>query len=325
MKKIPLSLTASLLLCFLLGSRLSIAQPQTAETMRFDMQYLLSLPEGYEKDSLNKWPLVIFLHGGGECGEDLEQVKVNGLPKLIAQGKKFPFITVSPLATIWFGWEPDVLLRFLAGLHQKLKIDPDRIYLTGLSLGGEATWKLALKQPRLFAAIAPVCASGDTSEIWKLRNMSVWAFHGARDDVVPPAKGEAMVNALKKYNPKARMTMYPNANHNSWDSAYNTEELYTWLLAQKKYKPVAGKLPADSLQQYAGTYIADGETFIISLTPEGLVTKLHGENRHLAFLQTDEFFIKEMEQFQLSFQRGKNGITGFILYGEQKTVYTKHP
>ena len=163
--------------------------------MVFDMKYLLSLPEGYQDDTLRKWPLLIFLHGGGELGDDLEKVKTNGPPKLVEQGKKFPFILVSPQATIWFQWEPEVLTRLLAGLHQKLRIDRDRVYLTGLSLGGDATWKFALKHPQLFAAIAPICAEGDTSEIWKLRNVGVWAVHGAKDDIVPPAKGKIMVDA----------------------------------------------------------------------------------------------------------------------------------
>lgn len=299
------------------------SQQQSAEKLTVEMNYWLSLPEGYNMDSLKKWPLLIFLHGGGECGDDLEKVKVNGPPKLIEQGRKFPFITVSPLATIWFRWEPDMLLRLLAGLHQKLRIDPDRVYLTGLSLGGDATWKLALKQPRLFAAIAPVCAEGDTTELWKLRNVAVWAFHGAKDDVVPPSKGALMISTLKKYNPSAKFTLYPDANHNSWDSAYNGEALYTWLLKQKRKLPVAQPVTRELLKPYAGQYVVDKDTLSIRLTDDGLVMQMQGEDRYLGYLGNNQFFVIKMDQYHISFHAGKNGIEGFTLYGDQKTMYKR--
>ena len=313
-----------MLLVGFLNVRLCQAQQQTPEKMTFDINYLLSLPEGYEKDTLRKWPLLIFLHGGGELGDNLERVKANGPPKMVEQGVKFPFILVSPQATIWFQWEPDVLLRLLAGLHQKLRIDRDRVYLTGLSLGGEATWKFGLKHPGIFAAIAPVCADGDTSEIWKLRNVAVWAFHGAKDDIVPPAKGKRMVEALKKYNPAARFTLYPDANHNSWDRTYANDSLYTWFLSHKRKSPVEVPMSKDQLKKYEGEYVSEeGDKLTIQLNEEGLLMPLFGDDHHLLNLGRNDFFLKEMNQVQISFRNDAKGVSGFTMYADRKIIYNK--
>ena len=155
---------------------------QKPEQFNISVNYLLYLPQDYGKDTSKVWPLMVFLHGSGEAGSDIEKVKMHGPPKLIEQGKQYPFIVVSPQAPENEGWEPQVIIRMIRGLQSKYKIDKERIYLTGLSMGGFGTWNIASKFPSVFAAIAPVCGGGDTTQVMKLKHLPVWCFHGAKDD-----------------------------------------------------------------------------------------------------------------------------------------------
>ena len=132
----------------------SVSAQQTAEKFIHETRYLLYLPEGYHQDTNHKWPLVMFLHGSGESGADLQKVKVHGPPKLVEQGRKFPFILVSPQSDVGSGWNTDQLYHLLLDLKKNKRVDDQRIYLTGLSMGGFGTWDLAMKHPEEFAAAA---------------------------------------------------------------------------------------------------------------------------------------------------------------------------
>lgn len=193
--------------------------------------YLLYLPKDYN-DSDKKFPLVLFLHGMGERGDDIEKVKVHGLPKLINEGKEFPFIVVSPQCPITTLWNTDVLSGLLDEVESKYRVDKNRIYVTGLSMGGHGTWSLALAEPNRFAAIAPVCGWADTSKANTIAHLPIWVFHGALDNVVPVKTSEDIVTALKTYGSNVKFTVYPEANHDSWTETYNNEELYKWFLEQ---------------------------------------------------------------------------------------------
>jgi len=198
-------------------------------------RYLLSLPKEYGKDPQKRWPLVMFLHGAGESGSDLEKVKVHGPPKLVAQGKEFPFILVSPQApSVRDWWSNEVLIALLDEVSEKYAVDRDRVYLTGLSMGGYGTWNLATAYPDRFAAIAPICGGGLPRFAPRLKNMGVWVFHGAKDDAVKLHESEEMVDALKASGAKVKFTVYPDAGHDSWTETYNNPELYTWLLQHRR-------------------------------------------------------------------------------------------
>jgi predicted peptidase len=202
-------------------------------TVKVKLNYLLALPEGYEKSD-KKWPLVIFLHGAGESGNELDKVKVHGPPKLVAQGKSFPFILVSPQSP-GRGWDPNLLDAWLDDLLSRYKVDPDRVYLTGLSMGGFGTWAWGTAHPERFAALAPICGGGNPREVAKIRELPIWVFHGAKDNTVPLRSSEAMVDALKEAGAKdVKFTVYPEAGHDSWTEAYNDPAFYEWLLAQKR-------------------------------------------------------------------------------------------
>lgn len=201
-------------------------------TFKVNLQYLIYLPKDYEERGDN-FPLVLFLHGAGERGNDIELVKRNGPPKLVEEGTDFPFILVSPQCPEGTRWNYQTLslIALIDEIENKYRVDKNRIYLTGLSMGGQGTWSLALTQPNRFAAIAPVCGWTDTWEVCKISHIPTWVFHGAKDDIVPVTESEQMVSALQKCGGKEiKLTIYPDANHDAWTETYNNIELYKWLL-----------------------------------------------------------------------------------------------
>lgn len=211
-------------------------ETQVVRTVR--LNYLLFLPNGYSEGTEKKWPLILFLHGMGERGDDLERVKLHGPPKVLEEGEDLPFIVVSPQCpeTSWWPVEVDALNALLDDLVAKYAVDEDRIYLTGLSMGGFGTWNLATAYPEKFAAIAPICGRGDTTKAHVLKHIPAWVFHGAEDETVPPESSEEMVNALKEIGADVQYTLYPDAGHDSWTETYNNPKLYEWFLKHKRKK-----------------------------------------------------------------------------------------
>ncbi len=202
-------------------------------TKEISAQYLVVLPENYNRNE--KWPLIFFLHGRGERGDNLEKVKVHGPVKYAQQHKDFPFVLVSPQCPqdrLW--WPCDVLINLLDEVVVKYNIDEKRIYLTGLSMGGFGVWDLGCRYPERFAAVAAVCGEGEPSLARHLKDVPVWAFHGAGDNVVPPAKSEEMVEAIKAAGGDAKLTIYSELGHDSWTVTYNDPALYDWFLKQTK-------------------------------------------------------------------------------------------
>jgi predicted peptidase len=202
-----------------------------AKTVKAD--YLLYVPENFGKDD-RRWPLMIFLHGSGERGSDLDRVTVNGPPKIARDQKDFPFILASPQLPDGDAWSSDVIRGLLQELFERLPVDSDRVYLTGLSLGGMATWDIACDMPGRFAAIVPVCGFGDADRACRLKNVPVWAFHGAKDPVVPVGADKEMVDAVRGCGGNVEFTIYPDAGHDCWTQTYANPELYRWLLQHRR-------------------------------------------------------------------------------------------
>lgn len=203
------------------------------------IRYLLYLPTGYEDDITRTWPLMLFLHGSGERGNDLSFVKRHGIPKLIEQGQNFEFILVAPQCPDFEEWTNDVLITLLDTIVANHRVDGDRVFVTGLSMGGTGTWNLALARPHRFAAVAPVCGRVHRDHPRRaslVKHLPVWVFHGAKDDVVPVAESERMVNALKQAGGNVRFTVYPDAGHDAWTETYDNPELYRWFLQHKRRK-----------------------------------------------------------------------------------------
>jgi predicted peptidase len=209
-----------------------IQQEKTFEkpvTIVVKLNYLLYLPPKYDKGD-EKWPLVVFLHGAGETGNDLKMVKKHGPPKLVEQ-KEFPCIVVSPQAPTR-GWNVEALNGLIDDVIAKYRVDKDRVYLTGLSMGGYGTWALAAAYPDKFAAVVPICGGGNLAMATKLKNLPIWVFHGAKDNTVPLSASQSMVDAVKKAGGDPKFTVYPEAGHDSWTKAYDDPELWTWLFKQ---------------------------------------------------------------------------------------------
>lgn len=200
-------------------------------TKEVGAHYLVVTPDGY--DPQQKWPLLIFLHGRGESGDNLDLVKVHGPYKMVAD-QKLPFIIVAPQSPADEWWDTDMLSALVDRVLEELPVDRERVYLTGLSMGGYGTWDLAVKRPEVFAAIAPICGVGKASQAARLKEVPVWAFHGGKDPVVPMSGSADMVRALYELGCDARLTIYPEAGHDSWTETYNNPELYKWLLSKRK-------------------------------------------------------------------------------------------
>lgn len=202
------------------------------------------VPDGY--DPARAWPLVVFLHGSGECGTDgVKQTRVGLCPAAAAQPSRWPCLVLMPQkpssARQWEEHE-DLVLAAIADVRSTWHVDPDRIALTGLSQGGHGTWVIGSRHPELFSCLAPVCGYGDAAAIApRAQALPVWAFHGLRDDVVDPAGTTALVEAIRRLRRQAggdaaavRLTLYPEAGHNSWDAAYAEPELPGWLLGHRR-------------------------------------------------------------------------------------------
>jgi len=203
-------------------------------TKTLSCRYLLFLPEGYGQQK-QQWPLILFLHGAGERGSDINKVREYGLPKVLEVRKDFPFIVVSPQCPEgdWWQNKSDVLINLLDEIENRYAVDKEQVYLTGLSMGGYGTWYLACEYPGRFAAIAPICGGSETLLAFRLKDVPVWAFHGAKDDVVPLEKSQSMVDAINACRGDVKFTIYPQAGHDSWTETYANEELYKWFLSHR--------------------------------------------------------------------------------------------
>jgi predicted peptidase len=202
------------------------------------LEYLLYLPPNYNTEGT--WPLVLFLHGMGQRGDDLNLIKKHGIPKIVEE-QDYPFVAVSPQCPSESRWtmELDALHALIVDVVNSYAIDRSRIYLTGLSLGGYGAWHLAEAYPHLFAAIIPICGGtrpmiGFPERIKVLKDTPIWVFHGAKDDVVPLKNSQDLVDVLTQHGGNIKFTIYPDAGHDSWTRTYENPDVFTWLMTQKR-------------------------------------------------------------------------------------------
>ena len=203
-----------------------------------ELKYYIYLPDHYEKIKL---PLVLFLHGAGERGGDLNLIETHGLPKLIKDGEKFPFIIIAPQCPSHKWWSDPIPLDLLSSLIDEVAlldfVDENQIYCTGLSMGGYGTLALSIKRPKLFSAIIPICGGLDIQNYFNLQNLKntpIWMFHGDQDEIIPLKNSEEIYQGLKSKNKNIKLTVYKNIGHNAWDKAYNDKRIYLWMLQFKK-------------------------------------------------------------------------------------------
>jgi predicted peptidase len=203
------------------------------------LSYLLYEPQAAGRKG-ESCPLVVFLHGMGERGDDLSRVAAQGPPLLAENGRAFPFFLVAPQCPAQSSWifQLDALRGLLADLVRRLPVDTSRICLTGLSMGGFGTWHMAVEYPHAFSAVVPICggsalASGMDQRLGAIAHVPVWAFHGAKDAVVPIILQQMLVEGLRAAGGTVQFTVYPDADHDSWTATYENQQVYDWMLAQK--------------------------------------------------------------------------------------------
>lgn len=197
-----------------------------------EMNYLFYTPSNLTE----KAPLVVFLHGGGEGGTDIEKVKIHGIPKLISEGREFPFYMIAPQNPYTRGfWDDRAVDKLVDEIVKNHNIDPARIYLAGMSRGGYGVWRMGINNPDKYAAMISVCAASiPLMYTNRIGDLPVWFFHGEKDNVVPV---EVSINAYEKMkinNQNAKLTLYPDASHDSWTETFLNDEIYEWLLDQSK-------------------------------------------------------------------------------------------
>jgi len=195
------------------------------------LHYRTITPKNYNPQK--KYPLLLFLHGKGEQGDDLDKVQVHGPFNKVAE-LELPVLIVAPQTPLDEWWDADSLSALVDHLLETLPVDRTRVYLTGLSMGGHGTWMLAAQRPEVFAAIAPVCGFSRSVDPGSLRSMPIWIFHGDEDTVINFRESTRMANALYAVNNNVRLTIYPHVGHDSWTETYNNQKLYDWLLSHRK-------------------------------------------------------------------------------------------
>lgn len=196
-------------------------------------KYLVHVPE--KMPASGKYPLLLYLHGSGIRGNDLSKLEDSG-PRPFLMNNDYPFVLVSPLCKEHDSWHSKYLLDLLDSIETKLPIDRDRVYVTGLSMGGTGAWHLAQDAPGRFAAIAPICGRSDydLALLMRMKDVPVWAFHGKLDDIIPYEESERLVNKLKEEGADVKFTLYPDLGHDCYDAAYKDPELYAWLLTKSR-------------------------------------------------------------------------------------------
>jgi len=196
------------------------------------VRYWLFLPENYQED--RPVPLMLFLHGAGERGEELELVKKWGPPKLVEKDTKFPFLVVSPQCPKKQRWDVEQMVALVKDVTATYRVDQSRMYCTGLSMGGYGTWAIAAKYPQLFAAVVPICGGGDPAKAKALVKLPIWVFHGDKDKSVPLDRSKKMVDAIREAGGNVKFRIYPDVGHNSWSLTYGDPDVYKWLLSHVK-------------------------------------------------------------------------------------------
>ncbi|MHB9026626.1 MAG: carboxylesterase family protein [Armatimonadota bacterium] len=206
-------------------------------------EYYAHYPDGYDARGERRWPLLITLHGVGERDVTLDALRHHHyyLPTYELTASRYPCIVVVPHCPPKHYWEPERLDALVQELLATMRADPDRVYLTGFSMGGYGVWHTAARYPAHFAAIAPVCGGGDVRDARHLAHLPIWAFHGVNDPVVPVEETLAMIDAIEEAGGHPRLTLYPEGSHAVWDETYANPDLYAWFLSHQRGEREVGE------------------------------------------------------------------------------------
>ncbi len=218
---------------------------ETYLTKRLGYRYLLRLPPDYTQSAHHKWPLLIFLHGMGERGDDPNVLSKHGPLSYLIAGGELPFIVAVPQCPADHIWEAGHLAAVLDHLCTNYCVDRQRVYLTGFSMGGAGTWAFLHEFGELIAAAAPLAGFFTLCDPRHLKDVPIWAIHGALDTIVPPTDTIRMVRWLREAGADVRLTIDPEANHTAITAVYHTPALYDWFLSQQKVSSKTWEIRAD--------------------------------------------------------------------------------
>ncbi len=262
MNKLAFTLLASFISCSIAFTQDKTSFEKRAHSYKQGtLGYRVLYPENF--DPSKKYPLVYFLHGAGERGTDNEKQLVHGSKLFLNTNNRqdYPAIVVFPQCPsddYWANVSREVneetgkrdfifakkgkptkamqgTLSLIDSLVALSHVDKTRVYISGLSMGGMGTFELVSRRPNTFAAAMPICGGDNPKSVKNyVKKLPFWVFHGAKDDVVPPKFSQQMVDALKARGGTVRFSLYPDANHNSWDSAFAEPEFLSWLFSQSK-------------------------------------------------------------------------------------------
>ncbi len=198
------------------------------------MHFFLYLPDGYE-ESNDSFPLMLFLHGGGESGRDTSGLTVHGPPKLIRQGVDFPFILLAPQNPYPRKfWDVRAVASILKLVREEYRVDSTRIYITGLSRGGMGTWMMLMNYHNTFAAAIPISGAVPTAYHMWVPEIPIWIFHGGADPVIPVDESVRIYERLSESGKPVKLTIYPDTGHDAWTRTYENSEVFEWLLQQHR-------------------------------------------------------------------------------------------
>jgi predicted peptidase len=213
--------------------------PQSFEaevTLKVGGNYLLCLPESYDASQPKEWPLLVFLHGASERGDDLDLLKKHGPPKLIAAGRKFDAVVACPQVPAKGVWDPHGVKALVDTLKRRCRVDEDRVYLTGISIGGFGTWETMGAYPEVFAAAIRICGGTGTRAFMadRIKDIPAWIFHGEADPIVPVDYSRRIYEQLKRAGGHPKVTIYPGVEHDSWTRTYDSPLVWEWLFEQRR-------------------------------------------------------------------------------------------
>lgn len=213
------------------------------------LTYVIRYPDSFE--SCKTYPTILCLHGAGGRGSDVQAVLDNPFFRITETMPDFPFVMVAPLCSenTWFDLFHE-LKQLVAETAHLPFVDEKRLYMMGASMGGYATWQLAMSLPEYFAAIAPICGGGMYWNGSRLTNVPVWAFHGALDECVFPEESKKMVQAVQSCGGEAKLTLYPHNYHDAWSDTYSNPELYSWFLQHENHNLKALQDKYHGTEQY---------------------------------------------------------------------------
>ncbi len=275
-----------------------------------DLNYKVYYPIDYNENILKNWPIIFYLHGSGGFYNNI------ALTENVCCRSNF--IIITPI-TKGDRWEPLFLEHILIDAKNRLRIDDKKVFLTGVSMGGFGVWDWAMRFPDRFTAVAPLCGGGDVEQIWKLRHLPIWIFHGEIDDIVSIESGIILAKELELYSSVFKLTTYAEMGHDISKITYENDSLYIWFLNQERMKQINYKINKELLAEYSGDYKYDnGELIKIFVSNDSLIVNINSYDLYLTPENDSTFYIDNWYSNMGIFNKD-----GLIIYDDNKKSVLK--